>query len=233
MIWNKKKTSTVVIYTIVAAVFILLSLILPFNKPAASWVMFAFSIASIVAGAFISIYAFGKKEELVSKYYGYPLFRIGFLYTTVQVAATILVYIVGAFTDVPYWIGVLLSVLLLGTAAIGCIVVDNVRDFIEEVEIQEYDSIKTVTLFQNDISDILNLCKSEEVREPLSKLVTKFKYSDPVSSEATKSKEDEIHAELDCLRERIALDDTGKIMAQIEIVANLLNSRNRICETSK
>lgn len=233
MIWNKRKTSTVIIYTIAAAVFILLSLMIPFDKPAASWVMFAFSIAAIVAGAFISIYAFGKKEALVSKYYGYPLFRIGFLYTTAQIAATIFVYIVGAFTNVPYWIGVLLSVLLLGAAAIGCIVADNVRDFIEEIEIQEYDSIKTVTLFQNDISDILDLCKNEEAREALSKLVTKFKYSDPVSSEATKSKEDEIHAELDCLKESIALDDIDRILEQIEKVTNLLSTRNRICESSK
>lgn len=233
MAWNKKRTSTVLVYAIAATVFILLSLIIPFNKPAASWVMFSFSIVAIAAGAFISIYAFGKSEELVSKFYGYPLFRIGFIYTAIQIAATIIVYIIGAFVSVPYWVGVTLSVLFIGMAAIGCIAADNARDFIEDIDTREEIVTKTVTLFQNDISDVMDICKNEDVKEPLARLVAKFKYSDPVSSEATKTKEDEICAELEMLKASVVIDDTDAILAQIEKITHLLNSRNRICASSK
>ena len=46
MEWNKRKKSAAVIYGIAALVFVILVLVIPFSKPAASWVMFAFSIIS-------------------------------------------------------------------------------------------------------------------------------------------------------------------------------------------
>ncbi len=233
MTWNKKKTSTVIVYAIAATVFILLSLIIPFDKPAASWVMFSFSIVAIAAGAFISIYAFGKSEELVSKFYGYPLFRIGFIYAAIQIAATIIVYIIGAFVSVPYWVGVMLSVLLMGMAAIGCIAADNARDFIEDIDTREEFVTKTVTLFQNDISDIMDICKNEDVKEPLARLVTKFKYSDPVSSEATAEKEKQIKDAVEKLKNEIVTGNSEDLISQIENIDRLLSSRNRICERSK
>ena len=78
---NKPKKSAVAIYGIIAILFILLTVLIPFPKPASSWIMFAFSIISLAVGAGISLYAFGKPKDLMSKFYGYPIFRIGYLYT--------------------------------------------------------------------------------------------------------------------------------------------------------
>ena len=65
------------------------------------------------------------------------------------------------------------------------------------------------------------------------KLAEKFKYSDQVSSPATTEKESLIMAELDNLKDIISHNDEEQILSQIEIVSNLLSSRNRICEASK
>ena len=154
---NKRRKSTVIIYSIVAFVFILLTLTIPFSKPAASWVMFAFSIVSIIGGCGISIYAFSKSEELKSKFYGFPVFRIGFLYTTIQLGLSLLVYIVGAFVDLPYWVGLLLSVLLIGMAAIGVLITDNARDYVEEIETNTIIVTKTIKKFNVDIADVLDI----------------------------------------------------------------------------
>lgn len=233
MNWNKRAKSAVAVYGIAAFVFILIFLATPFSKPAASWMMFAFSILSFAAGLGISLYAFGKAETLVSKFYGYPVFRIGFLYTAAQLLLSILVFIIGAFVDVPYWIGLILSVLLLGMAAIGVIAADNARDYIEEVDVKTAAATKTITKFNIDIADLLDLCKDEAVKAPLQKLVTKFKYSDPVSSDATKEKEEEIQAEIKKLRSSINSESAEKVIAEIETISNLLSSRNRICEAEK
>lgn len=233
MEWNKRKKSAAVIYGIAALVFVVLVLVIPFSKTAASWVMFAFSIISFALGLVISLYAFGKSETLVSKYYGYPVFRIGFLYTALQVILSIVIFTIGAFVNVPYWVGITISVLLLGLAAMGVIAVDNARDYVEDIDVKTVSSIKAVTKFNNDIADILDLCKSDTIREPLQKLVTKFKYSDPVSSPATEEKERSIEDELEKLRFLVSSDDEQKAISQIEIVSNMLNSRNRICESAK
>lgn len=233
MEWNKRKKSAAVIYGIAALSFVILVLVIPFSKPAASWVMFAFSIISFVIGLGISLYAFGKSKMLMSKFYGYPVFRIGFLYTATQVILSIIVFTIGAFVNISYWVGIVISVLLLGMASIGVIAVDNARDYMEEIDVKTVSSIKTITKFNNDIADVLDLCKSDAIKEPLLKLVTKFKYSDPVSSTATEEKERIIEIELEKLQGLISSNEESESIAQIERISNLLNSRNRICETRK
>ena len=139
---NKPKKSAVVIYGIIAALFILLTVLIPFPKPASSWIMFAFSIISLAVGAGISLYAFGKPKDLMSKFYGYPIFRIGYLYTAAQLITTVILYAVGAFFNVPYWIGLLLSLIYTGAAGIGFIVADNSRDFIENIDVNTVNATK-------------------------------------------------------------------------------------------
>ena len=131
---SKRQQSVVIVYAIATVVFVVLTLAIPFPKPAASWMMFAFTIVSFAGGCGITLFAFSKSAELKSKFYGYPVFRIGFLYTAIQLALAVLVYIVGGFVDVPYWVGLALSVLLMGLAAIGVITTDTARDFVEEIE---------------------------------------------------------------------------------------------------
>ena len=121
----------------------------------------------------------------------------------------------------------------MGMAAIGCIVADNARDFIEDIDTREEFVTKTVTLFQNDISDVMDVCKNEDVKEPLARLVTKFKYSDPVSSEATAEKEKRIKDAVEKLKTEIVTGSSEDLISQIENIDRLLLSRNRICERSK
>ena len=230
---NKKRKSAIAIYAIVAFVFITLSLVIPFSKPAASWIMFGFSIFSIIAGLLISYYAFGRSHQLMSKFYGYPLFRIGFIYTAIQLLLTIIIYIIGTFVDIPYWVGLAISILLAGLAAIGCIVTENARDIIEEIDHREYSSAQTMTMFKIDISEMVDICKDEEIKEPLIKLATKFKYSDPVSSPKTIDKEKEILEGVNKLKELIQSGSKEDVLNQIDTVSIPLSTRNRICEAGK
>ena len=233
MVWNKRKKSVIAIYSIAAIVYILLSTVIPFSKPAASWITFAFTIVSFVLGAATSIYAFSKEETLVSKFYGYPVFRIGFIYTVIQIVISIVIFAIGAFVNTPYWIGLTVSILLLGLACIGVIATDNARDYVEEVDTKTFQTTKTLTKFSVDIFDLVDLCKCDAAKIPIKKLAEKFKYSDQVSSPATEEKESIIILELEKLKSLINANDEDQIIPQIEVVSNLLSSRNRICEASK
>lgn len=230
---NKRQISGIAVLGIIAVVFILITLVVPFDKPAASWTMFAFSLVSIVFGGFMCLLAFKNTEKLMSKFYGFPVFRIGILYIGIQLVLTIIIYIIGANVDVPFWVGFLISILLLGAAAIGCITTDNARDIVEEIDQKEYVSTRQVTYFQVDISEIVEMCKDDEVKQPLKKLAEKFKYSDPVSSPATAEKEKEITTELEKLKELVRTGSKSDSIAEIEKITILLSTRSKLCEVEK
>lgn len=233
MLRNKRVKSIILIYAIAMLVYIVLATVIPFSKPAASWVVFAFTILSLVLGAAVSIYAFDNGTTLVSKFYGYPVFRIGFLYTVSQVVISVLIFAVGVFVNIPYWIGLSVSILLLGVALIGVIATDNARDYADEVDVKNETSTKALTRFNVDIADILDACNNPEVYEPLKKLNEKFKYSDQVSSPVTEEKEEEIKQEIEKLKNIINNESTENIIDEIKLISNLLSSRNRICEARK
>ena len=230
---NKKSISAIIACSIGLLVFIILTLTIPFDKPAAAWVMFAFSIISILASGFICIYAFGKSEKLMSKFYGFPLFRLGVLYAGSQLLATLIVYVIGAFVDVPTWVGLVISVILAGLAGLGCVVADNVRDYVERIDIDDKKSTRHVTEFNLAINDIMDLCKDPNVYERLKKLATTIKYSDPVSIDETKELESRITNELDALRVSVSNNNSDAALDQIDSVTNLMNARNRRCEAFK
>ena len=230
---TKRKKSVIIIYSIATVVFLILTIGIPFAKPAASWMMFAFSIVSLVGGCGITLFAFSKSEELKSKFYGYPVFRIGSLYTIIQLAFTVLIYLIGAFVNIPYWVGLLLSVLVAGFASIGVITVDNARDYVEEVEEKFVFTTKTVKKFNVDIADVLGMCKDEAAYLPLKKLVERFKYSDIVSNDETAAIEEKIKVEIEELRAIISSEETDKIISKIDVISNLLSTRNALCEQGK
>ena len=230
---NKKVISIISIYAIIAVFLTVLTLAIPFQKPAASWVMFAFSVFSLIGGCGVTLFAFGKSDTLKSRFYGCPIFKVGALYTIIQLAVTLPIYILGAFVNVPYWVGLALSVLILALAAIGVIVAENVRDYVETVEDKTYTATKTITKFTLDIADVLDMCKDEAVYAPLKKLAEKFKYSDVVSTAETAEIEARIKNEVEELKLMITAESTDVLLAKIELISNLLSSRNRKCEKSK
>lgn len=122
---DRKAKSTIAVYAIILLVYVLAFLIVPFNKCAASWISFAFTIIALASSLLVFGIAFKANETLVSKIYGFPIFRIGTIYAIVQLLIGIIICAIGAFLFVPYWIALILSMILLGATAIGVIITDN------------------------------------------------------------------------------------------------------------
>lgn len=225
---NKRNKSFVAMYAIVAIVYILSFALIPFDKPAGSWLMFVFSLISVAGGCGITLYAFGKDDSLMSKFYGYPVFKIGIGYMLLQLGLSVPVYIIGAFVNVPYWVGLLLSIFIAGAAGIGVIAADNAHDFIEQADDRIVASTRNITYFNVDVSDLLELCQDETLRVSLKELATKCKYSDPVSIPDTKEKEQQLQTELQELRALMQQNETQKAQEKVQLLLRLLASRNRI-----
>lgn len=230
---NKRSKSVIAVYAIILFVYILAFLIIPFNKNATSWISFAFTIIAIASSLLVFNFAFNAKETLVSKIYGYPIFRVGAVYALTQLALGIVICAIAAFVAVPYWIALLLSVILLGAAAVGVIITDNTRDLVEEVDESVKVDTKNVTRFQIDIAGIVDICENAEVKADLEKLSDLFRFCDPVTNEDTNDSEEAIKIMLAELKMLIVDGNTDDIKTLIKKIINALNERNRICKASK
>lgn len=228
---DKKNKSIILVYTIAAVIYILTFAIVPFPKnSAAAWISFLFTVLAFGASFGITQKAFYCDAPIISKVYGYPIFRIGIIYLTVQVVFSLIILIAGFFVKVPYWVALLPSFVFLGLAAIGFIATDNVRDMVEKIDEDTKTATKTVELFNMDIASIIDLYENTEVKKDLEALAENLRFSDPVSSDATKDIENRIDELLAKLKNITNPDESKVIIKQL---TNAVNERNRICKANK
>ena len=230
---DKKAKSVIAVYSIILVVYVLAFLIVPFNKVAASWISFVFTVVAFLASLVICGIAFKEKETLVSKIYGFPVFRIGVIYAVAQFVIGIVVCVIAALDDVPSWVALLISVILFAAAVIGVIVTDNTRDVIEAIDESVKTETKNITFFQIDIAGIVDNCENAELKSELKALNELFQFSDPVTNDATKESEEMMKAMLSELKALIADGESDEIKVMIKKITNLLNERNRICKANK
>lgn len=230
---SKKSLSLIAVYAIAAVIYILAFAIVPFPKNSgAAWISFVFSVLAFFASFVMTQRAFFNDAPIVSKVYGYPIFRIGIIYLAAQVVFSLIILTVGFFVKVPYWISLLLSVFMLGLAAVGFIATDNAKDIVEKIDDETNVETKTVEVFNANIADIIDSCKNADIKKELDFLAEKFRFSDPVSSENTKEIENQIQMLLAKLNTVINqnYDESKTIIKQL---TNALNKRNRICKMNK
>ena len=230
---NKKNKSIISVYGILAFIYLIAFVIIPFPKNAASWITFVFTLVSFVLSLGVTLYVFGKDDEMTSKFYGFPIFKIAYMYPLVQFAVGLIICIVAAFVAVPYWIALILSLIILGASAIGVIATDNARDIVEQTEAESERVTKATKMFNLNIASVLDLCTEPSVKKELEKLAESFRFSDPVSSDATEDIENTIMESLENLKLGISSSSADENIAKITELKNLLAERNRICKVSK
>lgn len=230
---NKKNKSIIAVYGILAFIYLIAFVVIPFPKNAASWISFVFTLISFVLSLGVSLYVFGKDDEMTSKFYGFPIFKIAYVYPLIQFVVGLIICIVAAFVAVPYWIALILSLIILGASVIGVIATDNARDIVEQTEAESERVTKATKMFNLNIASVLDLCTEPSVKIELEKLAESFRFSDPVSSDATEDIENTIMERLENLKLGISSSSADENIAKITELKNLLAERNRICKVSK
>ena len=150
-----------------------------------------------------------------------------------QVCFSIILFVVGNFTHVATWIGVVISVILLGVAGIGVIATDNVRDIVESTEKAVKEKTIEMKRFKLNFEGIAPYATDVDLKRDLEKLAEKVKYSDPVSRDDLKDIEDELQVETNNLRLLVKEGNVEEARTKLTLVSNLLEDRNRRCKAGK
>lgn len=220
---TKNKIRFYIILAVVFIIFTVIAFVAPFPHTTAFWLSYAFGAIAIAVQAYSWPSAFAG-DGAKSKVYGFPIARVTTIYMIVQLILSLFFMVAGE--KVPVWIPVMLYIVLLGLAAIGMIAAETVRDEVERQETVKQVNTGTMKALRAKAAAIAGACTDSEQKKALDKLTEAFRYSDPVSSDATQKLEMKLEVLLDELQETKNADLIKKIEAT-------LAERNQLCKMSK
>ncbi len=216
---------------ILLVLYILIVFLIPFIKTGTFWISFVFTLVAFAVAAWSIYEAFIKNPDAKSKFYGFPIAKIGVIYGIVQIGLSIIFMALGKW--IPVWVTLLICAIALGAALIGLISAEAV---VEEIRVQDVKLKKDVSLMrglQSKLSPLGDMCADVEVASMIKKLAEDMRYSDPVSAEALAEIEQLLSVEIGALADAVAANDyeaAGKWCRKATVT---LTERNRLCKLNK
>jgi hypothetical protein len=208
-------------------IYNLIAFVIPFAHNAAFWISYGFTLAAFAVVCAAIYIAFIKNPDAKSRFYGFPIARIGVIYGGAQLVVSLVVMALALW--IPWWIPVVVYAVGLGAAIIGLVSAEAVA---EEIKTQDIKLKKDVTLMHSLQSKISQLA-SQTDNAGIKALAEEFRYSDPVSNDAITDAEADLAAAVDQLQAAF-VDGDNEAMAQLCRKATaLLAERNRLCKLNK
>lgn len=224
----KNKLRVVIVLAIIFVVYTVLTFALPFAKNAVLWVSYIFGAAAIAAQLYVLPKSFAQGESARSKFYGFPIAKIGAAYLLVQLALGLVFMVLAKL--VPLWLPLVLYVVLLGVAAVGFIAADTMRDEVERQDSKLKADTTVVRALQARAAVLAASRESGEVKAQLQALADALRYSDPVSGDATRDVETKLTACMDELEQTSSDEGAAAILRRMSA---LLAGRNQLCKSNK
>lgn len=219
-----KNKTPYIVTAIIFALFNVVAFAIPSDKTATFWVAYAFSVVAFAVQLFVWWKAFGQKENLKSKFLGFPVLNIAFTYLTFQ-SVTFLI-----FKFIPYaptWSAILVCALILGISS-ACMISGNVGANVG-AEIDEKISVKRqfIKSLQIEVEMLAESENDENVKQHLLKFAKKIRLSDPISDNSLSEIEKELSDKVNSLK---SADDRLSALNEAEL---LLIKRNKMVKALK
>ena len=227
----KLKTQSIIILAAVIVAFVVISFAVPFVRNGLFWIAFVFGIIALAAQLYAFPVAFKNGETVRSKFYGFPIARIAIVYLCAQIVLSIAFMAVAKF--VPAWVGLIVFVLLLATAAIGFVAADAMRDEVERQDVKLKKDVSIMRGLQSKASALAGQCATPAAAKAVKKLADELKYSDPVSGDDTAEAEAELSACVDTLQQAVVDGDEAATLELARKASLALAERNRLCQLNK
>lgn len=224
----KNKSRVTIVLAILFVVYTILTFALPFAKNAVLWMSYLFGVVAIAAQLYVLPTAFAQAKSAKSKFYGFPIARIGIIYLIVQLALGLI--FMAAAKLVPLWLPVCLYVVLLGAAAVGFLAVDAVHDEVKRQDRTQKADTTAMRTLQARVSALAAHWETVETQMLLQKMADALRYSDPVSSDATRTTEKELAVCVEALEHATSDAAVKDCLRRMDATLTL---RNHLCRQNK
>lgn len=212
---------------VVLALYLLVAFLIPFAKTAVFWLSFGFTLAAFGVTVFSLYIAFLKKPDARSRFYGFPIAKIGVIYGGVQLLLGLVFMALGKW--VPVWVAALVYAIALGAAVIGLVSADAVAEEIHTQDEQLKANVAFMRALQSKVNQMAAQCSLPEIKQ----FSEEVRYSDPVSRDALADIERDLSAAVDDLQAAIVDGDNAATSQLVKKADNLLKERNRLCKLNK
>lgn len=228
---NKDMIRWIIGLGVLLVLYILIAFLIPFVHTATFWVSFVFTLIAFGVVAASMYIAFIKNPDAKSRFYGFPIAKIGAIYGLAQLIAGILFMALAVYA--PVWLAVLVYAIALGAAVIGLISAEAV---VEEIRVQDVKLKKDVTLMrelQSKVNQMASQCENPDAASAVKQFAEEMRFSDPVSSKALTEIEADLSAAVDELQSAIVDGDITAIKQLCRNASAVLTERNRLCRLNK
>lgn len=228
---TKNEKRVCIVLAIILVVFTTISFVVPYERDGVFWLSFIFGVISIAAQFCVLKTAFGEDESPRSRFYGFPIARIGLVYMVVQLVLSIVFMAIGSIC--PKWVPTVLFVVLLGAASLGFIAANVTRNEIERQDATLKADTECMQRLRSIIYPLAEQISDQESADMLKILSDEFRYSDPVSNGSIKDIELELIALVEELQNAVIDNDVESIKELCRKTKVTLTERNRLCKLNK
>lgn len=230
---NSKKYIVVISILIVLYNVLVWAIPFPKNNITTFIINYVASMIALLAQPIIYYIAIHNKDSLISKLYGWPILKVGYVYGIIQLCITLLFYILGSFIEIPAWISIVVTIILIGFALIGILVTDTYREEIEKMEMNAPITKKIILDLRIDSELFAKKITSEPIHSELVAFAELVKYSDPVSTDSLVDLEDEIERKYSAIKELIINEKLIEARNELKEIYVLMEERNKRCKATK
>ncbi|MDE6470880.1 MAG: hypothetical protein K2L19_07685 [Eubacterium sp.] len=193
------------------------------------WVGYAFITIAFIGNLICSLLFF-KEENKNKVFLNIPIIQLAY-------SALVVSLIVGAVSmavpQIPYWIGVIVDVLILAFYAIAIVkasaAVNIVNDVEQKIKVQTF-FIKSLTV---DADSLMARAGSDEMKAEAKKVYEAIRYSDPMSNDALANIENQIQNEFNAFADAVKNNDIDLAKLSANELVILINDRNKKCKLLK
>lgn len=228
---NEKEKKSLLVLALLFVVYTLIVLAVPFAKGGMFWLTYLFTAAAFGVQAYVFKLSFEKEAGAKSKFYGFPIARVGVLYLAAQIVLGLVFMALAAVAAV--WLALVLYLVLLAAAAVGVIATDSIRDEVERQDAQLKKDVATMRALQSKAAALPARCEDTTAKAALEKLAEEFRYSDPVSAPALADLETDMAAIMEELSAAVTDGDNAAVLALCKKISATLAERNRLCKLNK
>lgn len=221
-------------YIILAVIFVVFSVIafaIPFSITTVFWLAYVFGFISISYQIYVFKTAFSGNRDAKSRFYGFPIVRVGVIYLITQLIISVIEMILAEL--LPVWTTIIVNVILLVLAIVGCIATNVMRDEIVRQDVRLKKDVSNMRALQSMASALVGQCGNNELKKTIQNIADEFKYSDPVSNDQTRDLERELQNQLQEIQKTLFDEDVKSAKVLCTKVIDNLAERNRICALNK
>lgn len=226
---KKNFIRSILVLVILLIVYVVITVAMPFVHNAVFWLSVAFSLVSfgVLFGAWYRADFMGESAR--SKFYGFPILRIGAVYFAAQI---VIGWIISGIGSVPMAVAVPIYTIILAAAAIGLIGVDTAKEEIQNMDTRLKRDVGAMRSLQSQANQLTGQT-SGEAQKALQKFAEALRYSDPVSCEESRNAELELSALVSDLQNAVVDGDEASVLALCRKAGAVLAERNRLCKLGK